>query len=385
MKKNGYIPFSVPPFIGKELKYINEAIKSGKLSGDGPFTKLSEELIEKQTQSKKILLTPSCTAALELSALLIDIKKGDEVIMPSFTFTSTANAFILQGARPIFVDIDYETLNISIKEIKKAITKKTKAIVPVHYAGVACEMDAITELKESKKLFIIEDAAQAYYSFYKEKHLGTIGDIGAFSFHDTKNITSGEGGAISINNTELIERAEIIREKGTNRKKFLLGEVDKYTWCDIGTSCLPSEITSSYLLAQLEAAEKITQKRLGLWSRYNNLLKKAEDDNLILRPKINKLTKHNAHIFYVIFPDKKIRDLCIDFMKKNGIVAPFHYIPLHSSPAAEKYSDFCGSMKNTNLIAERIMRLPLWYGLSETNQNYIIKKFLDFIYKRTGI
>jgi dTDP-4-amino-4,6-dideoxygalactose transaminase len=280
------------------------------------------------------------------------------------------------------VDIDKDTLNISSKEIKKAITKNTKAIVPVHYAGVACDMKAINSFKEDN-LYIIEDAAQAYYSFYEKTHLGTIGDIGTFSFHDTKNITSGEGGAISINNSLLIERAEVIREKGTNRSKYLLGQVDKYTWCDIGTSCLPSEITAAYLLAQLEAAKDITKKRLALWNTYHKLLKKAEDDNLIVRPKTPKTYQHNAHIYYAILNNKKSRDQCVIFMKERGIVAPFHYIPLHSSPAGKKYATLIGSMKNTNSISERIIRLPLFYQLKEKEQIFIIRTFLEFLYKKT--
>jgi dTDP-4-amino-4,6-dideoxygalactose transaminase len=377
--KNKPIPFVKSHLTGLEVKYVAEAIKSRKISGNGSYTKLCEALIEKQTQSKKILLTPSCTAALELAAILVDIKEGDEVIMPSFTFTSTANAFILQGAKPIFVDIEPETLNISPHEIKKAITKKTKAIVPVHYAGVACNMEAIMDFK-NKYTYVIEDAAQGYGSLYKKQHLGTLGDIGTFSFHETKNISSGEGGAISINNKKLIERAEIIREKGTNRNKFLLGLVDKYTWCDIGTSCLPSEINAAYLLAQIEASRKINQERIAIWQRYHTMLNQAESDKKLLRPQIPSYATHNGHIYYVILKNKKIRDLCIAHMKKHFIITPFHYVPLHSSPAGKKYGKKVGTMRYTNELSERLLRLPLWPDLKNTEIKLITDTLLNFLY-----
>ena len=377
--KNKPIPFVKSHLTGLEVKYVAEAIKSRKISGNGSYTKLCEALIEKQTQSKKILLTPSCTAALELAAILVDIKEGDEVIMPSFTFTSTANAFILQGAKPIFVDIEPETLNISPHEIKKAITKKTKAIVPVHYAGVACNMEAIMDFK-NKYTYVIEDAAQGYGSLYKKQHLGTLGDIGTFSFHETKNISSGEGGAISINNKKLIERAEIIREKGTNRNKFLLGLVDKYTWCDIGTSCLPSEINAAYLLAQIEASRKINQERIAIWQRYHIMLNQAESDKKLLRPQIPSYATHNGHIYYVILKNKKIRDLCIAHMKKHFITTPFHYVPLHSSPAGKKYGKKVGTMRYTNELSERLLRLPLWPDLKNTEIQLITDTLLNFLY-----
>jgi len=378
MKKKP-IPFVKSYLTGLEIKYVTAAIKGGKIAGNGSYTHLCEALIEKKTQSKKILLSPSCTAALELAAVLIDIKEGDEVIMPSFTFTSTANAFILQGAKPVFVDIDPKTLNVSAHGIKKAITKKTKAIVPVHYAGVACDMEAIMDFK-NKNRYIIEDAAQGYGSFYKKQHLGTLGDIGTFSFHETKNISSGEGGAISINNTKLIERAEIIREKGTNRNKFLLGLVDKYTWCDVGTSCLPSEITAAYLFAQIESSQKINQERIAIWHQYHHLLSQAEKDKILSRPNIPPFASHNGHIYYVVLKSKKIRDLCIAHMKKNQITTPFHYIPLHSSPAGKKYCKTIGSMKYTNDISERLLRLPLWPGLKNTEIRLITDTLSNFLY-----
>jgi dTDP-4-amino-4,6-dideoxygalactose transaminase len=377
--KNKPIPFVRSHLTGQEIKYVADAIKSGKIGGNGSYTHLCEALIEKQTQSKKIFLTPSCTAALELAAILVDIKESDEVIMPSFTFTSTANAFILQGAKPVFVDIDPETLNISTHEIKKAITKKTRAIVPVHYAGVACNMEAIMDFK-NKHTYVIEDAAQGYGSFYKKQHLGTLGDIGTFSFHETKNISSGEGGAISINNKKLIERAEIIREKGTNRNKFLLGLVDKYTWCDIGTSCLPSEINAAYLLAQIEASRKINQERIAIWQRYHTMLNQAESDKKLLRPQIPSYATHNGHIYYVILKNKKIRDLCIAHMKKHFITTPFHYVPLHSSPAGKKYGKKVGTMRYTNELSERLLRLPLWPDLKNTEIQLITDTLLNFLY-----
>lgn len=380
MKKKS-IPFVKPYLIGKEIKYIQDAINNRELSGNGPYGRFCENLIESQTNSKKIFLTPSCTAALELAAVLIDVKQGDEVIMPSFTFTSTANAFILQGAKPIFVDIDRDTLNISTNEIKKAITKKTKAIVPVHYAGFGCDMDPIINLK-NQGIYIIEDAAQGYGSYYKNKHLGTIGDIGTFSFHETKNITSGEGGAISINNSKLINRAEIIREKGTNRNKFLLGLVDKYTWCDIGTSCLPSEITAAYLRAQIEGSRKITSERILIWNKYHSLFANAEKDKVIVRPKIPSYLSHNGHIYYIILESKKIRDLCIAHMKANLITTPFHYIPLHSSPAGKKFGVSVGNMKNTDEISSRLLRLPLWPGIKNIELKFIVNTLLNFLYEK---
>ena len=379
MKK--IIPFSKQTFTGKEIIYLKDIAKNDWGLSKPTYIKLCEKLIETQIKSKKIFLTPSCTAALELSALLIDIKKGDEVIMPSFTFTSTANAFILRGATPVFVDISRDTLNISPNEIKKAITKKTKAIVPVHYAGISCDMDAIMPLKD-KNIFIVEDAAQGYKSAYKKKYVGTIGDIGTFSFHETKNISSGEGGAISINNPKLIERAEIIREKGTNRSKFLLGLTDKYTWCDIGTSCLTSEISAAFLLAQIENSQKITENRLMTWSYYHKALCQAEEDGIIIRPTVPNFASPNAHIYYILLKDKKTRDSCIAHMRTNKIITPFHYIPLHSSPAGKKYSKYIGNMKNTDELSSRLLRLPLWYGLEKENQKKIVDSLINFLYKK---
>lgn len=373
------IPFNIPPKTGHELAYIAKAIDSDKLCGDGAFSKNCEKWIEDNFKTVKALLTPSCTAALELAAILIDIKEGDEVIMPSYTFVSTANAFVLRGAKIIFVDIRTDTMNIDESLIEAAITDKTRAIVPVHYAGVACEMDPILAIAEKYGLWVIEDAAQGVMSTYKNKALGAIGHIGCYSFHETKNYSSGgEGGAILINDPKLVARAEIIREKGTNRSQFLHGIVDKYTWQDIGSSFLPSELQAAYLYAQLESAETINDFRLALWEKYyTQLSAKLELKQL---PSTPTDIKHNAHMFYIKLESKEQRNEFISHMKKQDIITPFHYIPLHSSPAGEQFGEFFGCDLNTTVESEKLVRLPLYYGMTESEQDKVIKTALGFFF-----
>jgi dTDP-4-amino-4,6-dideoxygalactose transaminase len=358
------IHFSQPAFIGNEEKYLKQAMENKQLSGDGQFTKKCHEWFEKYTGTKKALLTTSCTHALEMAAILLNIKEGDEVIMPSYTFVSTANAFVLRGAKIVFVDIRPDTMNIDETKIENAITDKTKVIVPVHYAGVACEMDTIMDIAKRYNLFVVEDAAQGITSTYKGKALGTIGDLGTYSFHDTKNITSGEGGVLLINNEEFKERAEIIREKGTNRSQFFRGEIDKYGWQDLGSSYLPSELNAAILLAQLENIEKIQEKRLSLWDKYYELLSDLEKQNLIALPKIPNNCTHNAHIFYIKCKDIDERTTLIEYLKSKDIYATFHYVPLHSSIAGTKFGKFMGDDIYTTKESERILRLPLHYRIS---------------------
>jgi len=373
------INFNIPPFIGKEQEYIKEAIiNNQKLCGDGPFTKKCNAWFEEKFRTPKALLTTSCTHALEMAAVLADIKPGDEVIAPSFTFVSTVNAFVLRGATIVFVDIRPDTLNIDEKLIEGAITDKTKAIIPVHYAGVACEMDKIMDIAKKYNLFVIEDAAQGVMSTYKGKALGTIGDFGAYSFHETKNYTMGEGGALLIQNNKFIERAEIIREKGTNRSKFFRGQVDKYSWVDIGSSYLPSELNAAYLYAQLEEAEMINDNRLKTWNLYYEGLRGLEDRGFIHLPVIPNNCEHNAHMFYIKCKDLDERTELIKHFKNNGVLAVFHYIPLHSAEAGKKYGKFHGEDKNTTRESERILRLPLYYGLEDINIQLIIKLIFDF-------
>jgi len=360
------IPFNKPPYIGLEYKYVLNAMKSDKISGDGYFSKKCEEWFEKKLYTKKALLTPSCTAALEMAAILIDIKKGDEVIMPSYTFVSTANAFVLRGAKIKFVDINPKTMNIDEEKIKQAITNKTKAIVVVHYAGISPDMDKITEIAKKYNLYVIEDAAQAIISKYKNRYLGTIGDLGCFSFHETKNITSGgEGGVLLVNNEKFIKRAEIIREKGTNRKAFFRGEIDKYSWVDIGSSYLMNEISAAYLFAQLENIDLIIKNRLDTWQKYYEGL---ESLNLEL-PYVPEYAIHNGHIFY-IKTDK--RDELLKYLNKKGIKAVFHYVPLHTSPAGKKFGVFIGKDKWTTKESNRLIRLPLFYGIKEEEIQTVI-------------
>jgi dTDP-4-amino-4,6-dideoxygalactose transaminase len=371
------IPFNKPLVLGNEQDYITRAIINNKLSGDGEYTKLSNSLLENMSGSKKVLLTTSCTHAIELSSLLLNIKPGDEVIMPSYTFVSTANPFILRGAKVVFVDIRPDTMNIDETLIEAAITEKTVAIVPVHYAGVSCEMDRINELAKKYNLFIIEDAAQGVMSFYKGKMLGSIGDIGAYSFHDTKNYNCGEGGAILINNNELFEDSEIIREKGTNRSKFLRGQIDKYSWVNIGSSYLPSEINAAFLYPQLLFASEVNDKRRLLWKRYyDNLL--GLDIDL---PYVPDYCEHNAHMFYIKLYDINHRHKLISFLNECGIQSVFHYVPLHSSVAGRKYSVFFGKDVYTTKESERLLRLPLYYDMTIDQVDYVCEKIRDFIIK----
>lgn len=373
------IPFNIPPYIGKEDEYIKEAmIKNHKLCGDGPFTKKCNEWMEKKFKSEKVLLTTSCTHATEMAAILADIKEGDEVIAPSFTFVSSVNPFVLRGAKIVFVDINPKTMNIDENLIEAAITEKTKVIVPVHYAGVACEMDKIMEIAKRYNLIVVEDAAQGVMAEYKGKALGTIGEYGCFSFHETKNYSMGEGGALLIRDKENIEKAEIIREKGTNRSRFFRGQVDKYTWVDMGSSYLPSELNAAYLYAQLENAQLIYDNRMNSWNRYREGLQELEKKGLIELPYIPENCKHNAHMFYVKCKDLEERTKLIDYLKQNGIYAVFHYIPLHSAEAGLKYGRFHGEDKYTTKESERLVRLPLYYGLKEEEVKLVIDKVKEF-------
>lgn len=370
------IPFNKPYMTGKELWYIAQAHADGHLAGDGDFTKRCHAWLEEHTGTHKALLTHSCTAALEVAALLADIQPGDEVIMPSFTFVSTANAFVLRGGVPVFVDIHLDTLNIDEQKIEAAITPRTKAIVPVHYAGVGCDMDAIMDIATRHDLWVIEDAAQGLMASRKARPLGTIGHLGALSFHETKNIISGEGGALLVNDPKLADRAEIIREKGTNRSQFFRGQVDKYTWVDVGSSYLPGEILAAFLWAQMEEAEEITQKRLSLWLSYHDGLRDCESSGLIRRPIVPKDCKHNAHMYYVLLPSLRKRTAFIQALKELGIQAVFHYIPLHNSPAGQRFSRVHGSLDVTEDLSSRLVRLPLWLGL-EAHQDHVISQVLD--------
>lgn len=373
------INFNIPPFVGKELEYIEESIKKNKkLCGDGPFTKKCNQWIETQFDTPKTLLTTSCTHALEMAAILTEIREGDEVIAPSYTFVSTVNAFVLRGATIVFVDIDPKTMNIDANLVENAITEKTKAIVPVHYAGVSCDMDKIKEIAKKHNLFIIEDAAQGVMSKYKGQFLGTIGDFGTFSFHETKNYSMGEGGALLIGNTKYIERAEIIREKGTDRSRFFRGQVDKYTWVDIGSSYLPSELNAAYLYAQLEEAEKINTNRMKIWNKYYEELKILEDQRKVELPYIPEDCIHNAHMFYLKCKDLTERTELIEYLKSNDILAVFHYIPLHTTKAGLIYSRFNGKDNYTTKESERLLRLPLYYGMEFLDVQYVVKKIKDF-------
>ena len=359
------IPFNRPYMTGRELWLIAQAHANGHLSGDGPFTKRCHAWLENNTLASKALLTHSCTAALEMSALLLDIQPGDEIIMPSYTFVSTANAFVLRGAVPVFIDIREDTLNIDEQLVEAAITPRTKAICVVHYAGVGCEMDAILEIANRHGLKIVEDAAQAIMSRYKGRPLGAIGDLGALSFHETKNIISGEGGALLCRDAEMGERAEIVREKGTNRSRFFRGQVDKYTWVDIGSSFLPGEVTAAFLAAQTDAAEEITARRLALWDRYHAWAQPHEAGGALRRPIIPAHCEHNAHMYYMLLPSLQARTAFIAGMKERGVGAVFHYIPLHSSPAGLRFGRAQGTLATTDDISERLVRMPLWAGLEE--------------------
>ena len=365
------IRFNVPPYMGKEEIYIKEAIESRKICGDGQFTKKCSEWIENSTKTSKALLTTSCTHALEMAALLTEIQPDDEVIMPSYTFVSTADAFVLRGAKVVFVDIRPDTLNINEQLIESAITPKTKAIVPVHYAGVACEMDVIMDIANRHHLYVVEDAAQGIQSSYKGKALGTIGDYGCLSFHETKNLSMGEGGALLIKDPGNVERAEIIREKGTNRSKFFRGEIDKYTWIDAGSSYLPSELNAAYLFAQIECEKDIYKDRMDTWETYYKELKSMEEEGHLELPVVPEECVHNAHMFYVKAKDLEERTALLAYLKENGVGAVFHYIPLHSAPAGKKYGRFHGEDIYTTKESERIIRLPLYYGIGDKKYEVI--------------
>jgi dTDP-4-amino-4,6-dideoxygalactose transaminase len=367
------VPFNRPFMTGKELYYIAEAKFGNMLAGDGTFTKKCHEWLERKSGCRKVLLTHSCTAALELSALLLDIKPGDEVIMPSYTFVSTANAFVLRGGVPVFVDIREDTLNLNERLIETAITHRTRAIVPVHYAGVACEMDAIMTLASRHGLKVVEDAAQGVMASYKGRTLGSIGDLGAYSFHETKNVISGEGGALLVNDQDLSARAEIIREKGTDRSRFFRGEVDKYTWQEVGSSFLPGELIAAFLWAQLEEAQSITNDRLAIWHRYHELLVPFEQKGLLRLPIIPADCQHNAHMYYVLLAPEIDRQKVLSELKKNDIYSVFHYVPLHSSPGGQRYGRVHGELEVTVRQSERLVRLPLWVGLSHAQQDRIVE------------
>jgi dTDP-4-amino-4,6-dideoxygalactose transaminase len=370
---NKRIPFNWPHMTGKELYYIAEAHFNGCLAGDGPFTKRCHGWLEERTGCNKVLLTHSCTAALEMAALLLDIQPGDEIIMPSYTFVSTANAFVLRSGVPVFVDIREDTLNLDERLIEAAITPRTRAIVPVHYAGVACEMDAITAIAQRHGLKVVEDAAQGVMASYRGRALGSIGDLGAYSFHETKNVISGEGGALLVNDPDLALRAEIIREKGTDRSRFFRGEVDKYTWQEVGSSFLPGELIAAFLWAQLEEADRITKQRLAIWQRYHELLEPLEAKGILRRPVVPDDCKHNAHMYYVLLAPGIDRQKVLEAFKRNEILAVFHYVPLHSSPAGKRYGRSHGNLEVTNELSERLVRLPIWVGLSEEQQDRVVR------------
>ena len=372
------IPFNVPPFLGTETDFLTQAINNHKICGDGPFTKECHAWLEKKTGAAKALLTTSCTDALEMAALLLDIKPGDEVILPSFTFCSTADAFALRGAKLVFVDIRPDTMNIDETKIEDAITEKTKAIVPVHYAGVACEMDTILDIARRHGIKVVEDAAQAVMSEYKGQALGAIGDFGCYSFHETKNYSMGEGGAILIKDPAKIEEAEILREKGTNRSVFLRGQIDKYTWVNYGSSYLPSDMNAAYLWAQLKEADKINNDRLASWQKYYDAFEELEKEGFVQRPIVPAECKHNAHMFYLKAKDLEERTALISFLKQNDILAVFHYIPLHSAPAGKKFGVFHGEDEYTTVESERLLRLPMYYGLTDEDIDKVIDTVIKF-------
>ncbi len=376
------INFNVPPTTGEEINFIKDAIALGKICGDGKYTHMCSEWIREKTGSAGVLLTTSCTHATELAAILCDIKAGDEIIMPSYTFVSTADAFVLRGAKAVFVDIRPDTMNIDENMIESAITEKTKAIVPVHYAGVSCEMDKIMELAKKYHLFVIEDAAQGMLSSYKGQQLGTIGDIGCYSFHETKNYSMGEGGAILLKDGEMLEEAEIIREKGTNRSKFFRGQIDKYTWVAAGSSYLPSELNAAYLWAQLLKADEIYDNRMKSWNRYYEELSGLAEAGYIELPHVPGECMHNGHMFYIKAKDLEERTRLISYLKENEVMSVFHYIPLHTAPAGKKYGEFRGEDRYTTVESERLARLPLYYGLSEQDQGQVIHTIKKFYKKK---
>lgn len=372
------INFNVPPYTGKEMDYIKQAVENQKICGDGPFTKKCNEWIENKTGTAKALLTTSCTHATELAAFLADIKPGDEVIMPAFTFVSTADAFVVRGAKVVFVDIRPDTMNIDETKIEEAITPNTKAIVPVHYAGVSCEMDTIMDIAKRHNLLVIEDAAQGIMASYKGKQLGAIGDFGCYSFHETKNLSMGEGGALLIKDPKYVEEAEIIREKGTNRAKFFRGQIDKYTWVNYGSSYLPSDMNAAYLWAQMELAEEITNARLARWNQYNELMQPLKERGILELPTIPEGCVHNAHMYYAKAKDIEERQRLLDFLKENGVYSVFHYIPLHTAPAGKKFGYFHGEDKYTTKESERLFRMPMFYKLTEAEVEYCVNKVKEF-------
>lgn len=375
------INFNVPPFTGKEIDYIRQCVEAQKICGDGPFTQKCNQWIEERTKTAKCLLTTSCTHATEMTALLADIREGDEVIMPSYTFVSTADAFVLRGAKAVFVDIRPDTMNIDEKLIEAAVTEKTRAIVPVHYAGVACEMDTIMAIAQKHHLMVIEDAAQGVMAAYKGRALGSIGDFGCYSFHETKNYSMGEGGALLIRDEKYIEDAEIFREKGTDRSKYYRGQIDKYTWVNYGSSYLPSDMNAAYLYAQLEMAEEINAARIKIWNTYYEGLKELKEQGKIDLPVVPKDCVHNAHMFYIKTKDLEERTAFISFMKEKGILTVFHYVPLHTAKAGRKFGRFHGEDVYTTKESERLVRLPLYYGLTEDQNRYIVEQVRAFYSK----
>lgn len=376
------IPFNVPPYVGTELKYVKQAVENHKTCGDGPFTKKCHTWLEENLPCQKALLTTSGTTALEMAAILCDLQPGDEVILPSFTFSTTATAFVLVGAKLVFVDVRPDTMNIDENKIEAAITDKTRVIVPVHYAGVACEMDTIMDIAKRHNLKVVEDAAQGVMSSYKGKALGTIGDFGCFSFHETKNYSMGEGGALIINNEEYNDRAEIIREKGTNRSRFFRGQVDKYTWVDYGSSYLPSDMNAAYLWGQLEVADEINDNRLASWHTYYDAFKELEEKGLVKLPTIPEECVHNAHMFYLKCRSLEERTEFISFLKENDIVPTFHYIPLHSSPAGMRFGRFDGEDEVTTSESEKLVRLPMYYNMKDSDISKVIAAVVEFYSKK---
>ncbi|HJI80203.1 MAG TPA: dTDP-4-amino-4,6-dideoxygalactose transaminase [Eggerthellaceae bacterium] len=376
------IPFNVPPYVGTELEYVKQAVENHKICGDGPFTKKCHVWLEQNLPCQKALLTTSGTTALEMAAILCDLQPGDEVILPSFTFSTTATAFVLVGAKLVFVDVRPDTMNIDENKIEAAITDKTRVIVPVHYAGVACEMDTIMDIAKRHNLKVVEDAAQGVMSSYKGKALGTIGDFGCFSFHETKNYSMGEGGALIINNEEYNDRAEIIREKGTNRSRFFRGQVDKYTWVDYGSSYLPSDMNAAYLWGQLEVADEINDNRLASWHTYYDAFKELEEKGLVKLPTIPEECVHNAHMFYLKCRSLEERTEFISFLKENDIVPTFHYIPLHSSPAGMRFGRFDGEDEVTTSESEKLVRLPMYYNMKDSDISKVIAAVVEFYSKK---
>lgn len=372
------INFNIPPVVGNEIDFIKDAIENRKICGDGKYTHMCNDWIKEKTGASGVLLTTSCTHATEMAAILCEIKEGDEVIMPSYTFVSTADAFVLRGAKVVFVDIRPDTMNIDEKLIEAAITEKTKAIVPVHYAGVSCEMDTIMDIAQKYNLYVIEDAAQGVMASYKGRALGTIGDIGCYSFHETKNYSMGEGGAILLRDKEKLELAEIVREKGTNRSKFFRGQIDKYTWVEAGSSYLPSELNAAYLWAQLLKANEINEYRMHIWNRYMEAFEDLKNAGKIDVPYVPSGCVHNAHMFYIKAKDLTERTALIDFLKANGVMAVFHYVPLHTAPAGKKYGVFHGTDNYTTKESERLVRLPLYYGMQETDIDRVIQLVCQF-------